>query len=184
VAPSPISPAPRSRRAPGPEATSYVLPAEGYQGRAPAFPLPGETPRELAIWHWAWTTPQASGWAGEPWRWRTVALWTRWSARLEDPDASAALGNVVVRLADQIGLSPPGLTENGWRIAESDTDFMGGRVALGSRRDRPGLSVRERLAEGQNYPRDEPVSSLERARRRHAAPQNDLRDVPGEDDAT
>ena len=46
-------------------------------------------------------------------------MWCRWSVRMEADDASAALGNVVVRFADQIGLTPAGLKENGWKIAET-----------------------------------------------------------------
>jgi hypothetical protein len=44
-------------------------------------------------------------------------MWVRWSVRMEEPNAGASLGNVVVRLADQIGMTPAGLKDNGWRIA-------------------------------------------------------------------
>jgi hypothetical protein len=94
-----------------------TLPAEGYDGEAPAFPLHDDTARELELWAWVWTTPQACAWIKEPWRHRTVALWVRWSVRMEDPEAPAALGNVVVRLADQVGMTPAGLKENGWKVA-------------------------------------------------------------------
>jgi hypothetical protein len=97
-----------------------VLPASGYDGEVPEFPFDDVTVRELEVWHWAWRTPQAAAWAMERWRWRTVALWCRWSTRMEDPEASAALGNVVIRFADQIGLTPAGLAENGWRVAERE----------------------------------------------------------------
>ena len=117
----------RNRSGPQPDENSlksakigYVLtalPAEGYDGEPPEFPLTPATDRELEIWRWAWRTPQACAWTSQPWRHRTVALWVRWSVRMEDPDAGAALGAVVVRLADQIGLTPAGLKENGWKIA-------------------------------------------------------------------
>lgn len=97
-----------------------TLPAEGYKGRAPKFPLPDHTKREAEVWRAAWRTPQAAAWAKEPWRHRTVALWVRWSVRMEEPDASAALGNVVVRFADQIGMTPAGLKENGWTISSDE----------------------------------------------------------------
>lgn len=103
--------------------TGYVLtalPAEGYQGEIPEFPLPDPTARETEVWRQAWRTPQAAAWSTQPWRWRTVALWVRWSVRMEDPEAGAALGNVVVRLADQIGMTPAGLKENGWAIAKDE----------------------------------------------------------------
>ena len=104
------------------ERKGYVLtalPPAGYDGEAPDFPLPAALDRELEVWAQAWTTPQACAWSSEPWRWRTVAMWCRWSVRMEADDASAALGNVVVRFADQIGLTPAGLKENGWKIAET-----------------------------------------------------------------
>jgi hypothetical protein len=88
-----------------------------FTGDAPDFPLPDAALRELAVWAEAWRSPQASAWISEPWRWRSVALWVRWSVRMEAEDASAALGNVVVRYADQIGMTPAGLKENGWTIA-------------------------------------------------------------------
>ena len=95
-----------------------ALPPEGYAGEVPDFPLPNVTIREAEVWAEAWTTPQACAWSLEPWRWRKVARWVRWSVRMEADDASAALGNVVVRFEDQIGLTPAGLKENGWKIAE------------------------------------------------------------------
>lgn len=94
-----------------------ALPAEGYQGEIPAFPLTPASERELEVWQEAWRTPQGAAWSMQAWRHRTVALWVRWSVRMEDPEAGAALGTVVVRLADQIGMTPAGLKENGWKIA-------------------------------------------------------------------
>jgi hypothetical protein len=118
----------RNRSGPAPEEGSRTserkgfsltaLPPAGFDGEAPEFPLPDASDRELAVWSQAWSTPQACAWSMEPWRWRTVALWCRWSVRMEADDASAALGNVVVRFADQVGLTPAGLRENGWKIAE------------------------------------------------------------------
>lgn len=96
-----------------------ALPPAGYDGEAPDFPLPGASVREVEVWDHAWSTPQACAWSLEPWRHRAVAMWVRWSVRMEADDASAALGNVVIRYADQIGLTPAGLKENGWKIAEA-----------------------------------------------------------------
>lgn len=104
-----------------------ALPAEGHQGAAPDFPLPDVSVRESQVWAEAWRTPQAAAWSVQPWRWRTVALWVRWSVRMEDPEAGASLGNVVVRLADQIGMTPAGLKENGWKIAADEVAEKRGR---------------------------------------------------------
>lgn len=111
------------------------LPAAGFDGDAPEFPLPDATLREVEVWRDAWRSPQAVAWAGEPWRWRSVAMWTRWSVQMENPGASASLGNVVVRLADQIGMTPAGLKENGWQIVAdvepvSDAEAAAARSAL------------------------------------------------------
>lgn len=116
--------------------TFRTLPAEGYEGDIPDFPLLDASERELAIWGEAWRTPQAVAWAEEPWRHRTVALWVRWSVRVEDPDASASLVAQVIRFADQIGMTPAGLKENGWAV---------GQVAASSGPTRRRSSVRDRL---------------------------------------
>lgn len=96
------------------------LPAGGYTGDAPAWPLPGELAREAEMWATAWTYPQAAAWSCEPWRHATIAMWVRWFVRAEDPEASAATLAQVHRLADQIGLTPAGLLENGWTITKDE----------------------------------------------------------------
>lgn len=100
--------------------TLAALPAEGYQGDIPNFPLPALTTREAEVWQQAWRTPQAAAWSMEPWRWPTVAMWVRWSVRMEDHEAGASLATAVIRLADQIGMTPAGLKENGWKIAPDE----------------------------------------------------------------
>lgn len=118
-----------------------ALPASGFDGPIPAFPLPpaivattswedkkqvrevddgaSETrnARELELWEWAWRTPQACAWSLEPWRWQTVAMWVRTMALCESCDATAADKNALHRFADQVGLTPAGMRENGWKIA-------------------------------------------------------------------
>lgn len=122
-----------------------ALPSEGYQGEVPEFPLPpavvifeyfedkkkvreldeGATEsrreREQALWEWAWSTPQACAWSMAPWRWHSVAMWVRTSAICESSEATAADKNALHRFADQIGLTPAGLKENGWAIAVDET---------------------------------------------------------------
>jgi hypothetical protein len=95
-----------------------ALPAKGFTGRVPKFPLPEPTERELEVWKWAWRTPQACAWSqpGEVWRHRAVAMWVRVSVACEAPDASASLLAQVHRFADQVGLTTAGLAEMGWKI--------------------------------------------------------------------
>jgi hypothetical protein len=73
--------------------------------------------RELELWAWAWSTPQAAAWDREPWRWHSVAMWVRTAVICESSDAQAADKNSLHRFADQIGLTPAGLAGNGWAIA-------------------------------------------------------------------
>ena len=124
-----------------------ALPAEGYAGPVPDYPLPkrilwnewfegsgkdrekhrevdeGATEatweRELELWAWAWTTPQACAWAkpSESWRITSVAMWVRTFVTCEGVDATAADKNSLHRFADDIGLSPAGLRQNGWSVA-------------------------------------------------------------------
>lgn len=99
-----------------------ALPADGYAGPAPDFPLPEPSERELDVWADAWATPQACAWSlpVNAWRVRTVALWVRLSVRCEQPDAGAALLGQLHRFADQIGMTTAGLSEMGWRIGEPE----------------------------------------------------------------
>lgn len=96
-----------------------ALPAEGYRGTIPEWPMPRQSDREAALWEWAWRTPQAAAWAlpSELWRAYTVAMWVRTAARCESDDATAADRNSLHRFADQIGLTTAGLREMGWRVA-------------------------------------------------------------------
>jgi len=129
-----------------------ALPAEGYEGDVPAYPLREMTvyetvvdaegtkrrfpdkrataafrEREAALWAWAWRLPQAAAWARESWRWHTVAMWVRTAVVCEGPDAQAADKNSLHRFADQIGMTPAGLRENGWAIAVDElADKRGG----------------------------------------------------------
>lgn len=100
-----------------------ALPAEGYRGTVPDFPLPAASERELEVWAQAWRTPQACAWSmpSESWRARTVALWVRTVVRCEDPDAPASLLGQLHRFADQIGMTTAGLAEMGWKVAVDET---------------------------------------------------------------
>lgn len=96
-----------------------ALPAQGYDGPIPEFPLPNATGREVEVWEQAWRTPQACAWSmpSEAWRSGTVALWVRTKVRCEDPEAGAALLGQLHRFADQIGMTTAGLAEMGWKVA-------------------------------------------------------------------
>lgn len=120
-----------------------ALPAEGFSGPVPAWPLPprqvwlsyrvdGESvrerdrgaedlvaAREAELWEWAWRTPQACAWSlpSEAWRAQTVARWVRHAVLCESHEAKAADHAQLHRYADQVGLTTAGLREMGWKVA-------------------------------------------------------------------
>src|SRR5690606_24421934 len=96
-----------------------ALPAGGYDGEVPEFPLPAASARELVVGEQAWRTPQACAWSmpSVSWRTSTVALWVGTKVRCEDPEAPASLLGQLHRFADQIGMTTAGLAEMGWVIA-------------------------------------------------------------------
>jgi hypothetical protein len=96
-----------------------VLPFEPFDQDAPEIPIPGPTSREVELWKAAWRAPQAWAWIDESWRWQTIALWVRRAALAESKDANASEINAVIRLADQVGMTPAGLKENGWTIGSA-----------------------------------------------------------------
>jgi len=149
-----------------------ALPASGFGGQAPEFPLPkrviintwtegsgrdrekrserddGATAatweRELELWAWLWTTPQACAWAqpSEAWRLHTIAMYVRTFVICEGSDATAADKGSLHRFADDIGMSPAGLRGNGWQIA---VDELGGKRAEKSEPTAPTEAPQRRL---------------------------------------
>jgi hypothetical protein len=108
---------PNSARSDARNVVLTALPSEGWTGDVPDFPLPGASDRELELWVLIWTTPQACAWATQPWRNYIIGQWVRWSVKAEADEAPASVVAAVIRFADQIGLTPAGLKENGWAIA-------------------------------------------------------------------
>ena len=111
---------PNSERSQQRGLTYKLLPREGFTGRVPAYPLPKPTTRERAIWRELWRTPQAAMWNVERHRMMTVGHYCRLLARCEDMDAPAALHTQAIRYADQLGISPAGMRENGWRLSTDE----------------------------------------------------------------
>lgn len=127
--------------------TLTALPAEGYSGEVPDFPLPNPNDREAEVWAEAWATPQACAWSlpSEQWRIRTVAMWVRLSVRCESEDAPASLLAQLHRFADQIGMTTAGLAEMGWRVAVDETaERRADKDAGETETERPGSS-RDRM---------------------------------------
>lgn len=98
----------------------HVLPITGRAGDPPAWPLTSATDRELTHWVRLWKTPQATRWEilGQAVQ---VAMYVRRLVAAEEPDATAALGNHVIRLEEALGLSLPGLRRNRWQIGSQES---------------------------------------------------------------
>lgn len=128
----------RSRSGPPPDPSSErserrgvsftALPAEGFSGEVPPWPLPRldvaegadrVAARELELWEWAWRTPQACAWAtpAEVWRSQFVARWVRQAVVCESVGAKAGDHAQLHRYADEIGLTTAGLRLMGWKVA-------------------------------------------------------------------
>ena len=92
------------------------LPAKGRKGRAPAWPLHGRMAAgELEAWRAAWKIPQSFMW--EQLQLHTiVAQYIRASIESAEPGASAGLKTVVLRMQDELGLTPSGMNRLRWRI--------------------------------------------------------------------
>ena len=144
-----------------------ALPSEGYAGPTPPWPLSPRVvlrwesegkarwqapdaaatkavaERERELWMWAWRTPQAAAWAkpSESWRLLSIAMWVRTYVLCESSEATAADKNSLHRFADQIGLTPSGLRENGWAIAR---DQVAEKAAEKTAPTKPGSS-RDRM---------------------------------------
>lgn len=122
-----------------------ALPAGGFTGFVPEFPLPVASryrweyedkkryqvldedataqyrDREMTVWDEAWRTPQAVAWSREVWRWTILGEYCRLKTIVElDADSNAALVGQLHRFRDQLGLTPAGLKENGWAIAADE----------------------------------------------------------------
>lgn len=100
-----------------------ALPAAGYDGEIPEWPIiPEASEVEAQYWERAWRTPQACIWARQEWAWLTadVARWVRLSVRCDDPDASAALLGRMPSIEDKVGMTTAGLARMGAKIAADE----------------------------------------------------------------
>lgn len=120
------------------------LPAAGFDGKVPDFPLcglsDGLSDREAAIWVAIWRTPQAAAWSRLGWV-LEVGLYVRLMVAAETGNVSAA--TEARQWSDRLGLNPAAMLRNRWRIARDQVGER--RAARSSGRDAGAASVRERL---------------------------------------
>lgn len=139
----------RARSGPAPDPDSYRsqnrdwidLPAGGFVGDVPEFPLPravqfstyfengkkvtepdaGETEAvwdaELELWAELWAKPQAHAWAALGLKFQ-VAAYTRAFLESVQAEASAGLKTAVLRMENELGISIAGMKQNLWRVTE------------------------------------------------------------------
>lgn len=120
-----------------------VLTGEARRGKQPPkFPFPNCTLREAQVWKQVWKFPQAEVWAEQNWFIPLVAHYVRISVVCESAEAKAADRAAMLRLADQVGLTPAGLAQNLWKIEQPGHEEPPARKAnKKSSRDRMGLKV-------------------------------------------
>ena len=116
-----------------------TLPAEGRTDPAPNWPMPSAaSDAELAFWAKLWAKPEALEWERLGLD-DEVALYVRRHLEATERDSPANLSNLVKQLAENLGLTVPGLLRLRWKIGELAS--AGGAVASSG----SSSSVRSRL---------------------------------------
>lgn len=137
------APNPNSRRQAGNQAHTWLdLPAAGYTGEIPEWPLGfsllvqtlGTADRELELWETIWRTPQAEAWNRNGWD-RDVALYVRFftigeTGRLDEAKEARMW-------SDRLGLNPAAMLKNRWRVTTDEV--------AGQREKKGAASPRRRL---------------------------------------
>lgn len=101
------------------DAAWVTLPAEGFTGDVPAFPLIDESRTESDLWSELWAKPQAVMWDRLGLKYQ-VAAYARAYVESTLPEASAGLKTAVLRMEGELGLSVPGMHSLRWKIAADE----------------------------------------------------------------
>jgi hypothetical protein len=108
------TPNPNSRRQTGNQAHTWLdLPAEGFQGDVPEWPLGDPTALEAEMWARYWRKPQAAAWS----RMHLVdevALYVR--AFLLGAAGEVKAMTESRQMGDRLGLNPTAMLKNRWRV--------------------------------------------------------------------
>ena len=103
------------------DSASWTLLAP-FVGPAPQWPLSENLEngaREMTIWERLWSRPQASEWSRLGLE-DEVALYARYLAEAEAPDASSAVRTLVKQHQELLGLSTAGLNRLRWQMPAGD----------------------------------------------------------------
>lgn len=109
------------------DAAWVTLPAEGFAGDVPPFPLVGGSVVEVDLWSELWRKPQAVMWDRLELKWQ-VAAYVRAFVESIGENASAGLKTAVLRMEGELGLSLPGMHSLRWKFSEDE---------LASKREEP-----------------------------------------------
>lgn len=94
-----------------------MLPVQGRNGDAPAWPLELVNRAELELWAELWATPQAVAWERLGWL-RIVARYCRVAIVAESLDKDAM--SEARQLEDRLGLTPKAMRMLMWQIAPDE----------------------------------------------------------------
>lgn len=116
---------PNARRRNLPRVAKVQLPAEGYQGEIPPWPMTEFTMPEIGRWEQLWRTAQAAQWARMHIE-LTVALYVRVSLAVENEAknnvATAQTLNSMTAMQDRLGLNPQSLKRLEWEIVADELE--------------------------------------------------------------
>lgn len=121
------------------DAAWTTLPAEGFAGEVPVWPLSDADAVELAYWADLWRKPQAVMWAKLGMS-RQLAAYVRAFVESTEREASAGLKTAVLRMEGELGLSLPGMHSLRWKFAEDEVAAKRGSAPAPA-----GKSARDRL---------------------------------------
>lgn len=140
--PLPKDPAARRRRN-LPAQTSRVLPAEGYQGPLPEWPLGRCTKSVASVWERLWRKPQAAAWVDLGYEF-TVARLALLMVQAVKPGVLPAILSEVRQIEDRLGLNPAAMQRLRWEVDGGEqADVVQLRVATGADSRRPPRAVDE-----------------------------------------
>lgn len=119
------------------DAAWTTLPAEGFAGDIPDFPLAEALTLEVELWSKLWSKPQAFMWSKLQLEFQ-VAAYVRAFIESVEAKASAGLKTAVLRMEAELGLSTVGMGSLRWKFAEDEVAER--------RESRPAASVDARRA--------------------------------------
>lgn len=101
------------------DAEWVTLPAEGFTGVVPSFPLAEALTVEVELWDELWRKPQAVMWDRLGLKFQ-VAMYVRTFLEAATAGAVNGLKTAALRMEAELGLSMPAMNSLHWRFAEDE----------------------------------------------------------------